>query len=295
MFHGCIVPLVTPFTKENKIDVPAFLKLVEWYVAEGADCLVICGITAETPTLTQEEQLFLIESAVKTVKGRIPVVAGTGTCDTFATVEMTKKAKEKGVDGCMIVTPYLSRPTFEGCYRHFEEVAKVDLPMIFYYHPGRTACKLSSKMIAEIAQLRQIIAIKEGSGDIEAVVDLLQMTDKKVLSGDDCMTIPMMSMGGSGCISIIANVIPKEWKRMVANMALGDGKGARAIFKKYYRLAKALVLETNPQCLKYSLSVMGKCESNLRLPLIEPKESTKKEICEAMQEVGLISENASLL
>jgi 4-hydroxy-tetrahydrodipicolinate synthase len=287
MFHGCISPLITPFTKNNEIDKRAFVDLVEWHVQEGTDALVICGTTAETPTLSEDEQFFLIQTAVEVVKGRIPVIAGTGCNNTQSCVEQTEKAMKAGVDGCLVVVPYYNRPTFEGCKAHFQEVAKVGLPMILYYHPGRTGTKLTPKMIAEIAEIKEIAAIKDSSGDLDAVAELLYLTKKPVLSGDDPLILPMMSLGGAGAISIISNVIPNEWKKMVASFALGDVKLARKIFKKYYRLVRSSILESNPQCVKYALSFMGRCENNFRLPMVSPREETQKEIQEALQEVGL--------
>jgi 4-hydroxy-tetrahydrodipicolinate synthase len=296
MFSGMIVALVTPFTLSAEIDYAAFEKLVEWHIAEGTDGIVLCGTTGEAPTLQHAEQIELMRRGVEIANGRIPIIVGTGSNDTCTAVRRTQEAKAYGADGALVVLPYYNRPTPEGCFAHFAELAKVDFPLIVYHHPGRTGVRLPVEMLVKIAGLEQVVAIKEASGDVDYAIDVMQRTAKPLFSGDDVLTIPIMAAGGVGVISIVANVIPKEWGTLVARMRSLDLRGAKEVFDRYYALCKAMVLETNPQCVKYALHVLGKCESTMRLPLLEPREENKRQILSAcMRKSDVVEVLSSLI
>ncbi len=269
MFKGSIVALVTPFTENDLIDVEALKALVNWHVDAGTDAIMCLGTTAETPTLMDEERRLVVGIVMEEVRGRVPVIAGTGCNATAKAVAYTREAKEWGVEGCLVVVPYYNRPTFEGCVRHFEEVAKVGLPMIAYHHPARTGVKLNIQTLLQIAQIENVVAIKEASGDMELAVELCAQVN--VLCGDDVIALPMLAAGAKGVCSIVANVIPEKWKELVTSMS-------RELAQELLPLCKAMVLEVNPQCVKYALSVMGKCKPYMRLPLLEPREEAKKKI-----------------
>src|SRR5579872_2469133 len=195
MFSGSIVSIITPFTAEKEIDEEALRELIAWHVQEGADALVCCGVTGEAPTLTDQEQLRVIQIAVAETKGAFPIIAGTGTYDTRVTIARTRAAQEAGAEGCLLIVPYYNRPTPEGCIAHYRAIAQVGLPMIVYNHPSRTATKLNASTLATIAEIPEVVGFKEGSGDIDLVLELKRFTDKAIFSGDDVMTIPLMSVG----------------------------------------------------------------------------------------------------
>jgi len=282
MFKGSIVALVTPFTQNGDIDDLAFKELVDWHAEQGTNAIVCCGTTGEAPTLSSEEQLHIFKMAFDVSKKRVPIIAGTGTYDTRKTVERTRQAKELGVDGCLVVVPYYSRPTPEGCIAHFTEVDKVGLPTIVYHHPGRTGIRLSAEVLAKIAELSSVVAIKEASGGLELIQEIQQISDIPIFSGDDTLTLAMLELGAVGGISIVANLIPQEWSEMIQSFLRGDKERAKELNALYEPLFQSMVLETNPQCIKYALSLLGKCNPHLRLPLLEPKEENKLEILRAI-------------
>jgi 4-hydroxy-tetrahydrodipicolinate synthase len=281
MFKGSIVALVTPFTGEGEIDYPAFKKLVDWHAAEGTDAIVCCGTTGEAPTLSDEEQDTIFKTAIDVARKRVPIIAGTGTYDTRKTVEKTAKAKALGADGCLVVVPYYSRPTPEGCVAHYKEVSKVGLPTIVYHHPGRTGIWLSAEVLVEIAKLPSVVGIKEASGGLELITQIKRLSDVPVLSGDDTLAYTMMELGAAGVISIVANIIPRQWKEMIHAFLQGDQGGkkrAKELDTLYAPLCQAMVLETNPQCVKYAVSLLGRCTAHMRLPLLLPRETTRSAI-----------------
>lgn len=288
MFKGSIAALATPFDDQGNVDLKNLADLIEWHIESGTDAVVLCGTTGESPVLSHEETRRIFKTGLLVSNGRIPIIAGTGSYDTAQAVKMTKEAKEIGVDGALIIVPYYSRPTPEGCFQHFQELSKVGLPLIVYHHPGRIGIKLPVKALVRIAELPNIAAIKDATADLDYAIELMHLTKTPVLTGDDGLAIPMMAVGACGVVSIVANIIPREWK-ILNTLLLSDQVGeARDYFKRYYSLVKAMVLETNPQCVKYALSLMGKCPSRLRLPLIEPEISVKGQIASAMQKAGLL-------
>ncbi len=278
MFTGSIVALVTPFTEHGEIDFPSVDALIEWHIAEGTNAIVLCGTTGESPTLHAEEKEALFKRAARQARGRISLIAGTGTHSTSMSVALTKMAKKEQMDAAIVVVPYYNRPTPEGCIRHYQEISKVELPLIVYHHPGRTGVWLSTETLASIASLPGVVGIKEASGNIEFAEKLIKSTEVPVFCGDDVLTPAMMQKGARGSISIVANLVPKEWKEVCA----ADVPTAHALYDELRLLCEAMVLETNPQCVKYALSLMGKCTPRLRLPLIEPREENKARIREAI-------------
>jgi 4-hydroxy-tetrahydrodipicolinate synthase len=282
MFKGSIVAIVTPFTQEGEVDFAAFKELVDWHAEQGTNAIVCCGTTGESPTLSSEEHLQIFKMALDVSKKRIPIIAGTGTYDTRKTVERTRKAKELGADGCLVVVPYYNRPTPEGCIAHYTEVSKVGLPMIVYYHPVRTGVMLSAEVLAEIAKLPSVVAIKDCSGGLELIQEIQQLSDIPIFSGDDTLTLAMMELGAAGGISVIANVIPKAWSEMIQSALQGNKERARELNALYAPLVQAIELERIPQGIKYAVSLLGKCKPYLRLPLIEPCQANKLAILQAL-------------
>lgn len=280
---GSIVALVTPFTQEGAIDFEALEALIAWHIEEGTDGIVLCGTTGESPTLTHAEKLALFERGVRASAGRIPIIAGVGTYNTQESVLLCRLAKEIGVSAALVIVPYYNRPTAEGCFLHYAALNDVGLPLIVYHHPGRTGIKLPAQCLSKIASLSQVIGIKECSCDLSFTTELLQTVKTPIFSGDDGFILPMMAMGSVGIISVIANVIPKAWKELVTLLQEGKLSEARALFSRYYPLTLALGLETNPQPIKYALSLLGRCHDVFRLPLISPGPKTKEAIAEALK------------
>jgi len=285
MFRGSIAALVTPYTEKGEIDEEAIAQLIEWHIEEGTDGIVLCGSTGEAPCLSQEEQIRVIQLGVVCAKGRIPVIAGTGSYDTRHAVELTEEAQRVGADGCLVIFPYYNRPTPQGCVLHFQELNKVGLPIIAYNHPGRTGIKPPVETLAVITALDSVVAIKDGSGDLDYILDYLQISDVPLLSGDDVLAVPIIASGGCGVISIVANVVPRLWKQCLSLLLEGKFSEGRALYRQLYPLVKAMVFEINPQCVKYALSLMGKCRASMRLPLIEPQPANQEKIAEALLSV----------
>ncbi len=289
MFKGSIVAIITPFTPDGEVDHEAFSQLIEWQIQEGTDAIVVCGTTGESVTLSQEEQKALIKTAIAAADKRIPIIAGTGTNDTRNSVYRTEQAQRLGADGCLAIVPYYNRPTPEGCLAHFREIDKVGFPTIIYLHPGRTGVKLSPKVVAKICELPSIVAIKDSSGDVDAAIEIQGLTSKPFFSGEDTVNVPLMATGAIGTISPSSNVFPKQMKQLIDLCAQGKYAEAMELYHRFYLLTKTLYLETNPQCVKYALHLLGKCHPTLRLPLLEPQESAKKAVREAMVWAGLIN------
>lgn len=285
MMKGAITALVTPFNEQGQVDFDALERMILWQIEEGIDGLVLGGTTGEAPTLSDEELIQVWKVAVRCSQGSIPMIAGTGSNSTRRTVELTKSALAVGMDGCLVIVPYYNRPTPEGCYLHYQAVNEVGLPMIVYHHPGRCGVSLSSEMLVKIAELSSVVGIKEASADLDHTIEVMRGTTKPVFCADDALLMAVLASGGTGVISIVSNVIPRLWKEVVALFDQGQIQEAKFLYDRYYPLVKALVLETNPQCVKFALSVMGKCSAQMRLPLIEPQERTKQAICGVMNQL----------
>ena len=290
MFQGSIVAIVTPF-KNNKLDEKALTDLIEWHIAEGTHAIVPCGTTGESATLEYEEHYRVIELTVKAVNGRVPVIAGTGANSTSETIMMTKKAKEVGADGALLVVPYYNKPTQEGLYRHYKAVAEaVDIPQVLYNVPGRTAVNMLPSTVARLAGLRNIVAIKEASGNLAQVSEVVRLCGDRinVLSGDDFTTFPAMALGVKGTISVSANVAPRDVSAMCQYMLDGNIEEARKLHFKLEPLNNAMFIETNPIPVKTALSLMGKIEEEMRLPLCPMAAENKEKLKNILIDYGLI-------
>lgn len=290
MFKGSIVAIVTPF-KNNKLDEVALGNLIEWHISEGTDGIVPCGTTGESATLDYDEHYRVIEFTIKAVNKRIPVIAGTGANSTDETIMMTKKAKGMGADAALLVTPYYNKPTQEGLYRHYREVAeRVDIPIVLYNVPSRTGVNLLPQTVARLAEIENIVAIKEATGDMKQVSEVIRLCGDRitVLSGDDFTTLPLLALGGKGVISVTANVAPGNVSAMCKAWDNGDIERARNLHFKLEPLNKAMFLETNPIPVKTALSMMGRIQEELRLPLCSMNDDNKDKLKNALIEYGIL-------
>jgi len=290
MFEGSIVAIVTPI-KNGEIDKESYKKLVEFQIENGTDGILTCGCTGEPATLSMEEHKDLIKYTVEIVNGRIPVIAGTGSNNTEEAIELTMFAKEAGCDAALIITPYYNKPTQKGLYLHYRKIAEsVDIPIILYNVPSRTGISISPETVAELSEIKNIIGIKEASGSIEQVCKIISLVGDNfiVLSGDDSLTLPIISVGGKGVISVAANVAPKDMSEMVKFALNGEIEKARKIHYKLFPLFKILFIETNPIPVKTSLSIMGMIHAEWRLPLTSPSEESYKKIEQTLKKCGVI-------
>lgn len=270
MLKGSLVAIATPMQPDGALDIPALRALIEFHVDQGTDGIVIVGTTGESPTVDFDEHCQLIRVTVEQVRGRIPVIAGTGANCTREAIELTEQAKEAGADACLLVTPYYNKPPQEGLYQHFKAVAEaVDIPQILYNVPGRTGCDLSNDTTLRLAAIPNIVGIKDATGNIERGSDLLRRApaDFAVYSGDDASSLALMLLGGHGTISVTANVAPKLMHQMCAHAFAGDVSRAREINRKLLPLHQKLFVEANPIPVKWVLSQMGLIQSGIRLPL----------------------------
>lgn len=290
MFKGSIVAIVTPF-KKGKVDEKALCNLIEWHIKQGTNGIVPCGTTGESSTLDYEEHYRVIELTVKTVNKRIPVIAGTGANATDETIMITKKAKQIGADAALLVSPYYNKPTQEGLYRHYKEVAKaVNIPIVLYNVPGRTAVNILPSTVARLAEIKNIVAIKEATGDMKQVSEVIRLCGNRitVISGDDFTTLPLLALGGKGVISVSANVAPKDVSDMCAAWEMGNIEKARKLHYKLEPLNAAMFIETNPIPAKTALAMMGKIREEFRLPLCEMSEANKEKLKKTLKGYGLI-------
>jgi 4-hydroxy-tetrahydrodipicolinate synthase len=291
MFKGSIVAIVTPF-KENKVDEKALGDLIEWHISEGTNAIVPCGTTGESATLDYDEHYRVIEFTIEAVNKRVPVIAGTGANSTEETIMMTKKAKDMGADGALLVTPYYNKPTQEGLYRHYKEVAeRVDIPLVLYNVPSRTGVNLLPQTVARLAEINNVVAIKEATGDMKQVSEVIRLCGDRitVLSGDDFTTFPLIVLGGKGVISVSANVAPGDVAGMCSALEEGDIEEARRLHYKLEPINKAMFIETNPIPVKTALSMMGRIQEELRLPLCPMSVENKERLRKALMDYGLLS------
>lgn len=289
IFEGMATAIITPIT-ENGIDYDAFARLIDWQINEGIDGLVVCGTTGEGSTLTDDEHREAIAFAVKQSAGRIPVIAGTGSNDTAYALELTKFACEAGVDGVLVVTPYYNKATQNGLIKLFTAIADVStVPVILYNVPSRTGVNLKPATVAKLAEHPMINAIKEASGDISQIAEVAHLCGDSIniYSGNDDQVIPVMSLGGKGCISVLSNLLPKEASAMCKAYASGDTKTATAMQLKYLPLINALFSEVNPIPVKAAMAKMGYCEDYLRLPLTPMEDATRQNLYNEMEKLGL--------
>ena len=290
MIGGAIVAIVTPF-RDGKIDEKALRGLIEEQIAHGTDGIAPCGTTGESTTLSHEEHDRVIEITVEAVNKRVPVIAGTGSNSTAEAIRLTKHAWKAGADAALMVCPYYNRPTQEGLYRHYRAIAEeVPIPIVIYNIAGRTGVNMQSETLARLAEIPNIVGVKEASGSLKQMSDVIRLCgpDFSVLSGDDIFTLALMALGGTGVISVISNIVPGDMAALVDAFAAGDLAKARTLHYRMSPLIDALFVETNPIPVKAALAIMGKIDYELRLPLCRMGEANEAILEKAMRQYGLI-------
>lgn len=277
-FGRLITALYTPFTKGNEIDWPRLEETIERLIENGNDAIVVSGTTAESPTLSQEEKTQLFRFALEKVNGRVKVIAGTGSNNTLQSIQLTKKADEIGVDGIMIVAPYYNKPSQEGLYQHFKSIAEATtLPVMLYNVPGRTSVNMSVETMTRLAELENVAAIKEASGNLNQISSLIAALpdDVAVYSGDDSLTLPVLSIGGAGVVSVASHLVSREIKEMIDAYFAGDIQKARELHIRLFPVFQGVFITTSPAPLKYAMSRKGWSEPYVRLPIVELTEEEK--------------------
>ncbi len=288
IFEGSMVALVTPFLN-GKVDTKALKGLLDFQIKNRTDVIIPCGTTGESATMSHEEHREVMSLVVDYVAGRVPVVCGAGSNNTEEALGLIQHAKKIKADGVLVVTPYYNRPTQEGLYRHYEYLAKkVDIPFILYNVPGRTGVSLQPSTVARLSKISNIVAIKEASGSLDQVDQILDACDITVISGDDPLTVPMMSVGARGVISVTANIAPNLVRDMVHSALNGDWDQARQLHRELFPLSKALFIETNPIPVKTALAMMGKVQPEFRLPLCPMSPENQKTLAAALKKAGLV-------
>ena len=291
--RGCGTALVTPFRQDGSIDEAALRNLVAWQVESGVDFLVPCGTTGETPTLSHDEWLFVIDTTIEVVAGRVPIVAGATSNSTHDAVEKAKEvAARPGVNAILTASPYYNKPTQEGQYRHFRTIAEaVDRPLILYNVPGRTGANIEPATLARLAEVPNIAGVKEASGNISQIAEVCNAVPEHflVFSGDDAITLPVIALGGIGIISVASNEIPREMAEMTRAALNNDWTTARRIHRKYLALMQANFIESNPLPVKAVLAMMGKIEEGYRLPLLPMRRDTRSKLQKIATEAGVIA------
>lgn len=291
MIKGSIVAIVTPMHADGSLDFEGLNQLIDWHIAEGTDSIVIAGTTGESATVSVEEHCALIKATVAHAKGRIPIIAGAGANSTAEAIKLTRYAKEAGADATLQVVPYYNRPTQEGMYQHFKAIAEaVDLPVILYNVPGRTVADMSNETILRLADIPNIIGVKDATGNIGRGYDLLRLAPKSfaVYSGDDPTAMALMLAGGAGNISVTANVAPRAMADMCRAAIAGDIATALALNNKVFPLHQKLFIEPNPVPVKWALAEMGKMPSGIRLPLVQLADGYHEAVRSALREAGVL-------
>ncbi|MGH9558673.1 MAG: 4-hydroxy-tetrahydrodipicolinate synthase [Bryobacteraceae bacterium] len=292
MFTGCGTALVTPFRNDLSLDEDALRRLVRRQVQAGINFLVPCGTTGENPTLTRDEHLRVIEITVEEAKGKVPVIGGAGGYNTVEVIELAKDLQRIGVDGILSVTPYYNKPTQEGLYQHYKAISSaVPLPIVVYSVQSRTSVNLEPATLKRLAEIENIVAVKEASGNIGQMARVIHEVPEKfaVLSGDDLVTIPLIALGGRGVISVIANEIPAEMTQLAQAALKGDFVGARALQRKWFSLMEINFVETNPIPVKAAMARMGLLEPVWRLPMTPPSLQAQSKIEAVLDSLGLLA------
>jgi len=285
-----MVAIITPL-KNGGLDEDAFAQLIENQIRNGTDAIVPCGTTGESATLSHEEHKRVVELCVETVANRISVIAGSGSNSTEEAIMLTQHAQKAGASAALLISPYYNKPTQEGLYRHFKEIAdRVNIPLVLYNIPGRTGINVLPQTLARLCTHPNIVAVKESSGSLQQISEVIHLCGDQldILSGDDVLTLPIMAIGGKGVISVSANLVPAEVSAMVHAMADGKIKKARAIHQKLFLLTEALFLETNPIPVKTALSFMDRCTAEMRLPLCPMSPENQTRLKSAMKDYGLL-------
>lgn len=291
-FEGAFTALVTPFGVNGRIDEAAFRRLVRWQIDEGIDGLVICGTTGESATLSAQEKLHLFQVAMDEARGQVPIVAGTGSNNTASSVELTHAAAELGVDGVLAVAPYYNKPNQEGLFAHFSAIAQVGVPVMLYNVPGRTVISMTAQTVARLAELPNVVSIKEASADLSLDSEMMALTSDKpdftYLSGDDFTTLPFLALGGHGCVSVVSNVAPALVHALWDKARRGELEEARALHHQVHRLAKLCFCDSNPAPTKWMLSLMDHCRPDVRMPMLVPAPEIQERLREGLRQEGLL-------
>lgn len=285
---GCFVALVTPFAG-GEVDYDAMGRLIEFQIESGTQGLVPCGTTGESPTLTHEEQDQVTAFTVEHAAGRVPVIAGTGSNATAEAIQLTRHAKDCGADACLVVNPYYNKPTQQGMYEHVAAIAELGLPIVLYNIPSRCSVELSVETIVRMYEdIEQVVAVKEATGKLDVASAIAASCDITILSGDDSLTLPICSVGGSGVISVLANILPREIRKLCDDIGAGDTEAARIQHLRLLPVCKAMFCETNPIPIKAALAMKGMCEETYRLPMCPMAAKNRDALAAALREMKVL-------
>lgn len=288
MFEGSFVALVTPF-KNGQIDYQKLKELVEFHIENGTNGIVPCGTTGESATLSFDEHERMIGEVVGMVGRRIRVLAGAGSNNTMEALRLTRHAKKVGADGALLITPYYNKPTPEGLYRHYKLIAEeVDIPIVIYNVPSRTGISILPETVTKLSEIKNIVGIKEASGSIDQTTQILQLCNITVLSGDDSLTLPIMSVGGKGVISVVANIVPADVAALTRYCLEGNFDAARKCHHKLFPLCKGMFIETNPIPVKTAMKLLGKINGEMRLPLCDMTKEHENQLVSTLKNYGLM-------
>jgi 4-hydroxy-tetrahydrodipicolinate synthase len=290
-FTGCGTAMVTPFRKDFSLDEEALRRLIRRQIAGGINFLVPCGTTGESPTLSREEHLRVVAITLEEAKGKVPVVAGAGGYNTREVIETARECERLGADGVLSVTPYYNKPTQEGLYQHYKAIAAtISIPVILYNVPPRTSVNIEPATVRRLADIENIIGVKEASGSITQITQVIQQVPPSflVFSGDDSLTLPVVAMGGRGIVSVVSNEIPAEMTRLAQLCLAGDFSGARVLQRKYQPLMEVNFVETSPGPVKAAMAEMGLLEPVWRLPLVAPKAENLAKIRAVLESLALL-------
>lgn len=290
MFSGSMAAIVTPF-RDGRIDAEALERLIEFQVSAGTAAIVPCGSTGESATLTHDEHAEVVHLAVQFARGRVPIIAGSGSNSTSEAIALTQAARDAGASAALLISPYYNKPTQEGIYRHYKAVAEATgFPLIVYNIPGRTASKIEAATIARLAELEHIVGVKDATGSLDEVQEVIRLCGNRieVYSGDDSLTLPILAVGGVGVISVVANVMPRQSADTVAACLQGNWAEGRRLHYELLPLIRALFLETNPIPVKAAVAMMGYCRDELRLPLLPMSDAARAKLRTIMAQYGLV-------
>jgi 4-hydroxy-tetrahydrodipicolinate synthase len=291
MFRGSMVAIVTPFDSRGQFDEETYRQLIEFQIENGTDCIVPCGTTGESATLDYKEHDRVIKTCIEQVNKRVPVLAGTGSNATAEAIELSEHARKMGADGVLLVSPYYNKPSQEGLYQHYKAIAEaVSIPQVLYNVPGRTGMNMEARTTIRLAEFANIVAVKEASGNVTQASEIIARAGDRidVLSGDDFLTLPLMACGARGVISVTANLMPAEVKAMVAAVNEGRWEDARRMHLNMLDIHNAMFIESNPVPVKTALSLVGKCRSDVRLPLAPLQPASLEKLKGVMRNYGLI-------
>jgi 4-hydroxy-tetrahydrodipicolinate synthase len=295
MFTGCGTALVTPFQRDGKLDESALRSLVRRQIQAGINFLVPCGTTGESPTLTRREHLRVVEITLEEAKGKVPVLGGAGGYNTHEVIELGRELKSLGCDGILSVTPYYNKPTQEGLYQHYKAIAQsVPLPIVVYSVQGRTGVNVEPLTLKRLAEIDNIVGVKEASGNISQMAAVMQHVPERfaVLSGDDSITIPLIALGGKGIVSVVSNEIPRQMTELAQLALSGDFAGARKVQREFFALMEVNFVESNPMPVKAAMALMGLLEPVWRLPMVAPTPASHAKIENVLESLGLLAERS---